>query len=64
MVVNMVKEFSKKEIKDLDEGKQNLRDSVDDYDTIDDDDDRQDFMRGYEEGMFGDDDAYEDDDLR
>ena len=60
----MVKEFSKKEIKDLDEGKQNLRDSVDDYDTIDDDDDRQDFMRGYEEGMFGDDDAYEDDDLR
>ncbi len=60
----MVKEFSKREIKDLDEFKQNLRDSVDDYDTIDDDDDRQDFMRGYEEGMFGDDDAYEDDDLR
>lgn len=60
----MVKEFSKKEIKDLDEFKQNLQDSVDDYDTIDDDDDRQDFMRGYEEGMFGDDDAYEDDDQR
>ncbi len=38
---------------------QNSHDSVDDYDTVDDDDERQDFMRGYEEGMFGEEDAEE-----